>query len=110
MTDVVVSGATVVRKAPAPPPTIEAEMPAPVVGPEQLPDRDGDIRFRRITDPIALSEDGRELREAMRGRQVPFDAHTTTDGYDQKGVVVEWKAAALPEPGDHESPHSQVRR
>src|SRR5262245_20781664 len=110
MTDVVISGDTVVRKAPPPPASVEVQMEPPTVGPEQLPSKE-DIRLKNIGGtPLALSEDGTELREAMRGREVPLDAHVTTDGYHQKGSIVEWKAGALPEAGEHESHAKQIQR
>ena len=114
MSDVVISGDTAVRKAPAPPP-IEVEMPAPVAGPERLPDRSegADLRLKRIGgEPIELGQDGAELNQAMRGREAPPDAHVTTDGYNQDKLAptYAWNASLLPEAGEHESPHHQARR
>jgi len=100
MTDVVISGNTAVRKAPAPPPTVEVQMEPPTVGPEQLPDggEGADLRLARVSDPITLSEDGRELREEIRRQKREPDP------------IYEWKAGALPEAGEHESHAKQLRR
>jgi len=98
MTDVVISGDSVIRKAPAPPPTIAVEMPAPDAPPEQLPDQGSDLRLKRVSDPITLSEDGHELREEIRRQGRESDP------------IYEWKAGALPEAGEHESHAKQIRR
>src|SRR5262245_39667318 len=95
MTDVIISGDAAVRK-PAPPPTEVVEMPAtvPSAG-ETLPERNPeDVRLKHISDPITLSEDGRELRR--KGEPDP---------------IYEWRAdAAMPEPGPSESHDKQIRR
>src|SRR5262249_38321191 len=96
---ITVSGDTVARNV-APPKSIEVELPAPVAGPEQLPDRSegADVRLKRVSDPITLSEDGHELREEIKrqGREAE--------------PIYEWKAGALPEAGAHESFAKQIRR
>ena len=101
MSDVIVSGNTVTRSV-TPPPTVEVELPAPVAGPEQLPDRseDADVRLRNISDPISLSEDGHELRDEIRRRKG-----------DAEPPIHAWKAGnALPIPGPSESHDKQLRR
>src|SRR6516165_1370764 len=102
MTEVVISGDTVVRKEPAPPPTIKVDMPAPVAPPEQLPDRGegADVRLKNIGgEPIELGE-GQGLRDEIRRQQ-----------REQAAPIVEWRAeAAMPEPGPSESWGKQLRR
>ena len=64
MTEVVISGDTAVRKAPAP--VVKVDMPPPVAPAETIPQDSGDIRLKRISDPIESGEDGRGLREEIR--------------------------------------------
>jgi len=103
MTEVVISGDTVVRKEPAPPPTIRVDMPPPVAPPEQLPDRGegADVRLKNIGgEPIEAGEDGRGLREEVRRQQ-----------RERADPIYEWKAdAAMPPPGEHEAFSKQLRR
>jgi len=101
MAEVIVSGDTAIRKAPAPPPTIPVQMEPPVAPPEQLPDRGegADIRLKHVSDPVESGEDGRGLREEIRRQQREPDP------------VYEWKAeAAMPPPGPSESWGKQLRR
>src|SRR5262249_30617014 len=101
MPDVIVSGDTVTRSIDkSPPPTIEVEMPAPAAPADQLPQDGDDVRFKRINDPIALSQDGRELRDEIRRRNG-----------DSDDPIYEWKAdQAMPPPGEHESFGKQIKR
>ena len=91
-----------VTKAPAPPPTIKVDMPAPVAPPEQLPDRGegADVRLKNIGgEPIEAGEDGRGLREEIRRQKRERD-----------DPVTEWRADSMPEAGSHESFGKQIRR
>src|SRR5262249_49558920 len=100
MPDVIISGDVAVRKAPAPPPTIEVPMPAPVAPEEPLPQDGDDVRLKRINDPITLSVDGRELRDEIRRRKG-----------DSEDPIYSWDASqAMPEPGPSESTHKQIKR
>jgi hypothetical protein len=99
VTEVVISGDTVVRKAPAPPETIKIDMPPPVAPAETIP-QDGDIRLKHVADPIEAGEDGRGLREEVRRQQ-----------REQGAPIVEWRAdAAMPPPGEHEAWAKQLKR
>jgi hypothetical protein len=96
MSEVVISGNVAVTKAPAP---IKVDMPPPVAPAETIPQDSGDIRLKRISDPIESGEDGRGLREEVRRQQREADP------------IYEWKAdAAMPEPGPSESWGKQLRR
>jgi hypothetical protein len=98
MSEVIISGDTAVRTAPAPAP-IKVDMPPPVAPAETLPQDSGDIRLKRISNPIESGEDGRGLREEIRRQQREPDP------------LYEWKAdAAMPEPGPSESWGKQLRR
>ena len=102
MTEVVISGDTVVRKAPAPPQTIPVQMEPPVAPAEQLPDRGegADVRLKNIGgEPIEAGEDGRGLREEIRRQKRERD-----------DPVTEWRADSMPEAGSHESFGKQIRR
>jgi hypothetical protein len=98
--EVIVSGNVAVTKAPAPPPTIKVDMPAPIAPAETIPQDSGDVRLKNIGgEVIEAGEDGRGLREEVRRQQRETDA------------LYEWKAdAAMPEPGEHESFSKQLRR
>jgi hypothetical protein len=101
MSEVIVSGNVAVTKAPAPPPTIKVEMPAPVAPTEQMPDRGegADIRLKHVSDPIEGGEDGHGLREEIRRQKREADP------------IYAWDAsAAMPEPGPSESWGKQLRR
>src|SRR6516162_2069429 len=98
MTEVVISGDTAVRKAPAP--VVKVDMPPPVAPAETIPQDSGDIRLKRISDPIESGEDGRGLREEIRRQK-----------REEADPIYEWKAdAAMPPPGEHESFSKQLRR
>jgi len=74
-------------------------MPPPIAPAETIPQDSGDIRLKRISDPIEAGEDGRGLREEIRRQKREPDP------------VYEWKAdAAMPPPGEHESFSKQLRR
>src|SRR6516162_9371100 len=96
MTEVVISGDTAVRKAPAP--VVKVDMPPPVAPAETIPQDNGDIRLKRISDPIESGEDGRGLREAIRRQEREPDP------------ITEWRADSMPEAGSHESFGKQIRR
>jgi len=103
MTEVVISGDTAIRKAPAPPPTIKVDMPPPVAPAEQLPDRGegADIRLKNVGgEPIEAGEDGRGLREEIRRQKREREPDPIT----------EWRADSMPEAGSHESFSKQLRR
>jgi len=96
MTDVI-SGDVAVRKAPEPPPTIEVQMPAPIAGPERLPEPDGDILLKRIGgEPIELDVEGKALRAEIPERE--------------PDPIYSWQAGALPEAGEHENFSKQIKR
>ena len=98
MSEVVISGNVAVTKAPAP---IKVDMPPPVAPAETIPQDSGDIRLKRISDPIEAGEDGRGLREEI-GRQ---------QRDREPDPLYEWRAdAAMPPPGEHESFSKQLRR
>src|SRR6516165_10623361 len=98
MTEVVISGDTAVRKAPAP--VVKVDMPPPVAPAETIPQDSGDIRLKRISDPIESGEDGRGLREEIRRQK-----------REEADPLYEWRAdAAMPPPGEHESFSKQLRR
>jgi hypothetical protein len=100
VTEVIISGDTAVRKAPAPAPVVKIDMPALVAPAETIPQDSGDIRLKRISDPIEAGEDGRGLREEIRGQKREPDA-----------PIVEWRAdAAMPPPGEHEAWAKQLKR
>jgi hypothetical protein len=73
-------------------------MPPPSAPAETIPQDNGDIRLKRISDPIEAGEDGRGLREEIRRQQ------------RERDPIYEWKAGALPEAGEHESFSKQLRR
>jgi len=97
VTEVVVSGDTVVRKAPAP--TIPVQMEPPVAPAETIPQDSGDVRLHHISDPIEGGEDGRGLREEVRRQQ-----------REREAPITEWRADSMPEAGSHESFGKQIRR
>ena len=97
MSEVVISGNVAVTKAPAP---IKVDMPPPVAPAETIPQDSGDIRLKRISDPIEAGEDGRGLREEIRRQKREPDA-----------PIVEWRAEdAMPPPGEHEAWAKQLKR
>ena len=97
MSEVVISGNVAVTKAPAP---IKVDMPPPVAPAETIPQDSGDIRLKRISDPIEAGEDGRGLREEVRRQK-----------REQAAPIVEWRAdAAMPPPGEHEAWAKQLKR
>jgi hypothetical protein len=91
--DVIISGDTAYRA----PPSVEVKLES-AAPPEPQGDVD-DIITRRIDNPIHMDEDGRELRQEIRQRK----------GADADPVV-EWKAGDLPEAGEHEGHHTQIKR
>jgi hypothetical protein len=75
-------------------------MPPPVAPAETIPQDSGDVRLKRISDPIEAGEDGRGLREEIRRQQ-----------REQGAPIVEWRAdAAMPPPGEHEAWAKQLKR
>src|SRR5262245_46146152 len=95
---ITVSGDTVTRNV-APPKSVEVEMPPPAATAEPLPQDGEDIRLKRISDPIELSVDGRELRDEIRSRKG-----------DSEDPIYEWKAEqAMPPPGEHERFGTQIK-
>jgi len=101
MSDVIVSGDTVSRPVDkSPPPTVEVQMEPPAAPAEQLPNDGEDIVLRRIEgEPIHMDESGDALRKEIRARRER-----------ESDPIVEWKADALPDAGEHESFGKQIKR
>jgi hypothetical protein len=111
LTDTVtISGDVAIRKAPEAP-TIDVELPPPPPpDPETLPEA-------RLSDWPEGSREREDLavRESVKALQKQREERgnspwVTDDGYDQTAPIAKWDASSLPEAGEHESTHRQVRR
>jgi hypothetical protein len=105
-----VSGDVVIRKAPEAP-TVDVELPAPPPpDPETLPEaRLSDWpEGSREREDLAVRESVKALRKQRE--ESGNNPWVTDDGYDQTAPIAKWDGSALPEAGEHESTHRQVRR